>query len=241
MERFLKNGVRDVPGLSCSLLQLIFTVIAVMLFITACGKTEKLSISPLKAGDEFIFEEINSSTEMKGKSYVHIPFQHVYKIKPGSGGGFNIEFIIRARDLNGKILDNNISQKQSYSQFDKYGRLTGRSTGRISSQIKGNYTKLWLPPSKRKKGEKIKFSMSGSEWQVSGPVKWGVWDAWKATCMAPYAKSKNGRSALYFDKKSGFNVGNRIQHLTGTNIKNLKTADSKVDEVIENLKKRGAK
>jgi hypothetical protein len=215
----------------------------VMVFVCGCGNgcNTNLVTCPLTSGDEFVFEDIQSVSVINGNSYTHIPIQHIYRINPSDESEFKMDFVIRATDMNGKAFDNDISEKQGYHLFDRYGQLTGWTKGKVGPQIKGNFCKLWLQPSKRKNGAVIKFSMCGEGWKVSGPVRWGAWNTWMATCQAAYAKSANGPSAIYFDEKSGYMVGDRDQHLVGTNIKGLQTMDSKIADVIADLKKISVK
>ena len=210
-----------------------FVITFLFVSFCSCKKKEELTLSPLKKGDRFVYEHIKYIRTFKGQEIFNIPIQHINTIKPiNKSKGFKLEFIIRATDSNGKKFDNNISQKQSYSLFDKYGRITGRTKGNISSRLKGNYIKLWLPPNKRKAGGIVKFSMDIAKWEISGPIKWQKWNVWKAVCDVKYTKT-----ALYFDKETGFLVGNDNQRLIETNIKNLDVAKSLIPEAIKKWKK----
>jgi len=205
---------------------MVFSMSILLAFSSGCGEKKELTLFPLENGDEFVYEELDYTQKIGGIEVSHIPFQHVYRVKSQENGGFLVEFIIRATDRSGKVLDNNISQKQGASLFDKYGRLTGRTKGQISSRLEHNFANLWLPPSRRQNGAKTRFHVNTSDWNVEGPVKWEEWDAWKVTCEAEYSKT-----ALYFDDKTGFMVGNSNYRLVQTNKKELKTAKSRVPGV----------
>ena len=212
----------------------IIVVLLSVLALVSCSKKKKdLNLSPLKDGYEFVYEKTKYTKTTDGHEIMHVPLQYVYRIKKEGKDGFKLDFTTRATSLEGKVLERN-SKTQSYRIFDNYGRLTGKSKGRINPKLKGALLKLWLPPSKRKDGAKVKFSVSTYPWTISGPVKWEKWDVWKATCDAKRSK----KLIFYFDKNSGFLVGSQSQILVGTNRKDLPVAESQIQKVIKMIKSK---
>lgn len=165
---------------------------SILIILVGCSG-RKLTPYPFSNGDYLEYESVRRDKKhpLGLKSFVR------YEIRALEDGKFELGHISKLRAPSGK---QDVHEVPSFARtYDTFGRLVAEAKKGGVGKNKGRFSKLWLPPTKRKPGATVLLeNFFKHRAVVQKPARWEN----REVCVL-----KIYNYTYFYDKKSGFLVG----------------------------------
>ena len=165
---------------------------SILIILAGCSR-RKLTPYPVSNGDYLEYKSVRRDKKhpFGFRSFVR------YEIRALEDGKFEVRHISKLRDSSG---NQDVHEVPNFARtYDTFGRLIAQAAKGGVGKNKGRFSKLWLPPTKRKPGAKVLLeNYFKHRAVVQKPTRWENREVYVL---------KIYNYTYFYDKKSGFLVG----------------------------------